>query len=214
MTSVSLRELADSEGDGYLVGRPSHVAELALCDLPEFAPKLGPEGLTPYQVPSGHSGEVLVRGPHVNRGYIGDDEAQRRYKVPMPDGSLWHRTGDLARWDHSGRLWLTGRIADRVPHKGHLLYPYVIESAIANEIPAARCAALIAHEGAKNGELVLCCDPQQEATVIAAAKVLLARRGLDTLPVHRIDDIPMDARHNSKIDRPLLREHRQRKTQP
>jgi acyl-CoA synthetase (AMP-forming)/AMP-acid ligase II len=206
MTGVSLSELAESEGEGYLVGRASPVADLALVDLPELAPPLPPSGLSGFRVPEGASGEVLVRGPHVNQRYIGDDEAVRRYKVRDPDGSLWHRTGDLARRDATGRLWLTGRLPDRFTHRGRLLLPFVIEAALSEAIPEARQAALIAHPAAPDGELVVTSDRAHAEAVTAAARGFLAGRALSEMPVRWVPEIPTDARHNSKIDRPALRE--------
>lgn len=206
MTGVSLAELAESEGEGYLVGRASPVADLALVDLPEIAPPLPESGLSGFRVPEGASGEVLVRGPHVNQRYIGDDEAVRRYKVRDPNGSLWHRTGDLARRDAAGRLWLTGRVPDRFTHRGRLLLPFVIEAALSEAIPEARQAALIAHAAAPEGELVVTSDPAQTEAVAAAARSFLLGRDLAALPVRWVPAIPTDARHNSKIDRPALRE--------
>ncbi len=206
MAGVSLSELVATPGEGYLVGHTAAPAEIELVELPELAPKLGPAGLAPYRVAGEASGEVVVRGPHVNRLYIGDDEANRRLKIPASDGSIWHRTGDLARRDAQGRLWLTGRVADRVRHRGKLLLPFVIEEALLDSVPAVKSAALIAHAAAAEGELVLCCEAAEAAPTLAAVRRHLDERGLNTLPVRRIDRIPTDARHNSKIDRPALRE--------
>lgn len=206
MCGVSLEELVATPGEGYLVGKPAPEAEIELVELPELAPRLGADGLAPYRVKDGSSGEVVVRGAHVNRLYIGDEEANRRYKIPDLDGSIWHRTGDLARRDGAGRLWLTGRVPDRVTHHGQVLLPFVIEDAILSAIPAVQSAALIAHSAAPEGEVVLCCDAAEAERVLGAARSLLVQRELPRLAVRRIEGIPTDARHNSKIDRPALRE--------
>jgi long-chain acyl-CoA synthetase len=50
-------------------------------------------------------GEVLVRGPHVFRGYRGDDEQTRDVLDPETG---WYRTGDLGRLE-DGYLRITGR---------------------------------------------------------------------------------------------------------
>ena len=206
MAGVSLEELVATPGDGYLVGRTAEPAEIELVDLPERAPALDAGGLAPYRVAAEASGEVVVRGPHVNRLYIGDEEANQRFKIPTRDGSIWHRTGDLARRDPQGRLWLTGRVPDRVSHHGKVLLPFVLEEALLHAVPSIHSAALIAHAASPDGEVVLTCAEADAQSALAAARDLLASRDLSRLPVRRIAAIPTDARHNSKIDRPALRE--------
>lgn len=206
MAGVGVEELVAAPGEGYLVGRVAAPAEIELVDLPELAPQLGQEGLARYRVSGAASGEVVVRGPHVNRLYIGDEEANQRFKIRAADGSIWHRTGDLARRDEAGRLWLTGRVPDRVTHHGQVLLPFVLEGALLHAVPEVACAALVAHAAAPDGELVLTCEEAAAEQVLAAARALLVERNLSRLPVRRIAAIPTDARHNSKIDRPALRD--------
>lgn len=206
MAGVAVEELVATPGDGYLVGRVAAPAEIELVDLPELAPRLDAAGLVPHRVANADSGEVVVRGPHVNRLYIGDDEANRRFKIPAPDGSIWHRTGDLARLDSNSRLWLTGRVPDRFTHHGKRLLPFVIESAVIDAVPEVENVALIAHPAAPEGEILLCCAPAVAEQAFTATRRVLAERELSQLPVRRIAAIPTDARHNSKIDRPALRD--------
>ena len=198
MTSVTLEELVATPGHGYLVGRRAPVADLRLVELPEIAPPLGVSGLDPFTVPTGQDGEVLVRGPHVNQTYVGDDEAVRRFKVRDPDGSLWHRTVDVARLDPEGRYWLTGRVPDRVTHRGRVLQPFIVEAQLSEQLPDR--VALVAHAGAPEGELVV-----EGARSVADVRHALDALGLPDLPVRTVASIPVDARHNSKIDRPALR---------
>jgi acyl-coenzyme A synthetase/AMP-(fatty) acid ligase len=53
---------------------------------------------------AGQVGELLVKGPSICSGYLNDPEATRRV---FRDG--WLRTGDLARSDEEGHLWIEGR---------------------------------------------------------------------------------------------------------
>ena len=56
------------------------------------------------ELPAGQVGELLVKGPSISSGYLNDPEATRR---AFRDG--WLRTGDLARQDEEGYLWIEGR---------------------------------------------------------------------------------------------------------
>jgi long-chain acyl-CoA synthetase len=55
------------------------------------------------------SGEIVIYGPNVMKGYHNQEEASRQ--VMTPDGGL--RTGDLGRIDEDGYLYITGRIKEQ-----------------------------------------------------------------------------------------------------
>jgi acyl-CoA synthetase (AMP-forming)/AMP-acid ligase II len=131
-------------------------------------------------------GEVAVRGEQV---------ASER---------AWHRTGDIGRFDANGRLWLLGRVDTAVSHHGCMLYPYAVE-ADALSLHGVRAAALVTHSRAPAGELVV--EPEigaDDGALLRDLRGILAERGLPELAVRVIDDIPMDARHASKVARSAL----------
>jgi len=70
-------------------------------------------------------GEVLVRGPHVIREYWGDPEGTAR---AIRDG--WLHTGDLARRDEEGFLYIVDRKKDMIISGGENIYPAEIESCL------------------------------------------------------------------------------------
>lgn len=129
--------------------------------------------------------EVFVAGPHVNRGYL--DPTDDKSAKSIRDGKLWHRTGDAARMDEQGRLWLLGR---REAAHGDL-FPFAVETA-ALSWPGVRQAALLAEEG--RARLALAGDGlyqdglQERANAIGGVEVVL------------MQSVPMDKRHNSKAD--------------
>lgn len=71
-------------------------------------------------------GELFCKGPNVMKGYLDDDEANARVFV---DG--WFNTGDLARIDEDGYVYITGRKKNVIVLKnGKNIYPEEIEALI------------------------------------------------------------------------------------
>jgi acyl-CoA synthetase (AMP-forming)/AMP-acid ligase II len=178
-----LRETAQGEarGLGSCVGHP--VPELALRVSP-------PDGHHP--LPDGNIGELLVAGDHVNPGYFEDPDADAANKV-RADGRLWHRTGDTGYVDEQGRIWLVGRVSSMVG----ALHPFQIEGR-AQSIPWVIQAALVEVDGAAVLAVVLSDAPSGDWQA-----QLAQRLGVDV--VAELPELPVDPRHNAKIDRRSLR---------
>ena len=71
----------------------------------------------------GASGEVVIRGANVTKGYADNPEANAR---AFTDG--WFRTGDEGRFDEDGYLWLTGRIKEMINRGGEKISPLEIDA--------------------------------------------------------------------------------------
>jgi acyl-CoA synthetase (AMP-forming)/AMP-acid ligase II len=91
-------------------------------------------------------GEMLIRGPQVMDGYLGDEQATRDAFV---DG--WLRTGDLVRV-HNGRFHVVDRIKEMIKYKGYQVVPAELE-AVLRRHPAVRDAAVIGAPDRVNGEI-------------------------------------------------------------
>jgi long-chain acyl-CoA synthetase len=76
-------------------------------------------------VPHREVGEIAVRGPNVMKGYWGKPEETAK---AIPDG--WFRTGDLARQDVDGYLFIVDRKKDMIIRGGENVYPREIEEAL------------------------------------------------------------------------------------
>lgn len=186
------------EGAGLLAGEPAPSIELRI--LPDrWGAPLGPwrrEDLDRESLGAGAVGEIVVTGAHVLGGYLdglGDEET----KIAV-DGRVWHRTGDAGYLDARGRLWLLGRCGARVQDGGGIVYPFAVECA-ASDTPGVARSAFVLHDGRR----VLVVEP--DGTSAAVRETLMTRlawAGLaDVLSVPRI---PVDARHNAKVDYPAL----------
>src|SRR4029453_792553 len=69
-------------------------------------------------------GELLVRGPNVVKGYWNKPEATEETFV---DG--WLHTGDLARMDDAGGVYIVDRSKDRINRGGENVYSSEVEAA-------------------------------------------------------------------------------------
>jgi acyl-CoA synthetase (AMP-forming)/AMP-acid ligase II len=94
------------------------------------------------------SGEVVVRGPNVMRGYYNNPEANAAAFV---DG--WFRTGDTGVIDNDGYLALTGRIKDQINRGGEKISPEEVEAVLLDH-PAVAEAVVFGVPDPKYGEEV------------------------------------------------------------
>ncbi|AWT41227.1 MULTISPECIES: long-chain-fatty-acid--CoA ligase [Streptomyces] len=99
-------------------------------------------------VPPGEVGELAVRGPNLMKGYWNLPDATA---TAIPDG--WLRTGDLARQDEDGYLYIVDRKKDLVIRGGYNVYPREIEEVL-HEHPAVALAAVLGVPDERLGEEV------------------------------------------------------------
>jgi acyl-CoA synthetase (AMP-forming)/AMP-acid ligase II len=83
-------------------------------------------------------GEVLVRGPHVMKGYYRNPQATAS---TLLEGG-WMRTGDLGKIDDDGRLYILGRTKELIIHGGFNVYPPEVEAAL-NDHPQVIQSAVV-----------------------------------------------------------------------
>ena len=89
-------------------------------------------------VEPGRAGELLVRGPNVMAGYWRRPDATAR---TILDG--WLRTGDAARSDETGLVWIVGRVADAFTVAGETVHPGDVERVLGNH-PAVADVGVVA----------------------------------------------------------------------
>jgi acyl-CoA synthetase (AMP-forming)/AMP-acid ligase II len=82
-------------------------------------------------VPTGEEGEILVTGPDLFLGYLGED----------PVGT-WYRTGDLGRLDDDGFLFITGRASSVVKVGGNRVSTEEVAAALRRHEEVAQAAVI------------------------------------------------------------------------
>jgi long-chain acyl-CoA synthetase len=102
-------------------------------------------------LPAGETGEVLVRGPTVMRGYWKDPQATQR---ALANG--WLHTGDVGSLDGAGYLTLRDRSKDLIISGGSNIYPREVEEVLLRHA-AVREVAVIGRPHADWGEEVVAC---------------------------------------------------------
>ncbi|MGH8557014.1 MAG: AMP-binding protein [Methylococcales bacterium] len=101
------------------------------------------------QLPIGQIGELWIRGPQVMKEYW--NRPDETAKVLTPDG--WLKTGDIARIDEQGYIYLVDRKKDLIIVSGFNVFPNEIESVIGSHPDVLECG-VIGIEDADCGEAV------------------------------------------------------------
>ncbi len=182
-------------GNGLLAGHPVEKIQIVILQdtwgkpIPNWSPQEFSERLLPPL----KKGEIVVSGPHVLPGYLnGIGNEETKFRVGE---AIWHRTGDAGCLDNSGRLWLLGRCAAKIWDGEKSIYPFEVEYA-AWEFEEVRHAAFIFNEKKR----ILILEPYEGQSL---PNLTTLQEKLKSAPVDEIKivkKIPMDKRHNTKID--------------
>lgn len=119
------------------IGLPIPSTEIAICN------EAGEE------VPVGQEGELFVKGPQVMQGYW--QRPEETAKVLNSQG--WLATGDIARVDEKGYVYLLERKKDMILVSGFNVYPNEVEAIIAIH-PMVKEVAVVGVPHAISGEMV------------------------------------------------------------
>lgn len=188
-------------GGGLCSGKPATGIQLKIIlnHYGQPLPSLTEQELEAISQAQGQAGEIIVSGDHVLAGYLdGNGDAETKIHVAR---TIWHRTGDAGWVDPESRVWLLGRASETLPPfpspenlpNEALHYPFAIECALRETFPSIRTAAL-----AFRSKRCLVIETEPEGLADAAKKL-----GIEQ--VIRVERIPLDRRHNAKIDYPALR---------
>lgn len=187
---VSFMQLDNAQVPGS-VGRNSPNIECKIVDI-----------TTGEELERDRTGEILIRGPHVMKGYLNDEEATRQ--VLEPDGFL--HTGDLGYVDRQGELFIVDRIKELIKYKGQQVSPVELEAVLLTH-PNIADAAVIGVPDEEASEIpkgfVVVREPatSEEIMAFVAGRVAPYKKIRQIEFIDRIPRTPV-----GKIERRTLRE--------
>jgi acyl-CoA synthetase (AMP-forming)/AMP-acid ligase II len=103
---------------------------------------------TGADVSRGETGELLVRGPQVMKGYLNAPEAT----ADMIDQGGWLHTGDLGRIDPDGYVFIVDRVKELIKYKGLQVPPAELEAVLLAH-PAVADVAVVPSPDEEAGEV-------------------------------------------------------------
>ena len=186
-------------GQGLLAGNVVPETRLRIINDQWGQPigELTPSQFDTLECARGQIGEIVVTGDHVLKGYLdGRGDAETKLRVA---GEVWHRTGDAGKIDPKGRLWLLGRCAAKIQDANGLIYPFAVEC-VASAHPAVRRAALVSHCGKR----LLAIEPSGSFTPSTREQLEQSLTWAALSELRVLKRLPVDRRHNAKIDYPTL----------
>lgn len=146
----------------------------------------------------GVTGHLLLRGSLVTTGYLDDPEATA---AAIERG--WLRTGDLARIDEDGYVWLVGRTQDIIDRGGRSIYAAEVEELLSAHPDVAE-AAVVGVPGRARTETIACVvvpHPGRQPTLAALRRWVAQRLGDHAAPrmLRIADELPRNP--TGKLDR-------------
>ncbi|MGY2079658.1 alpha/beta fold hydrolase [Modestobacter sp. SYSU DS0657] len=205
VTDVSLPEIEAAEQeaggmpDGVCVGRPLPGVELRVSPLDDAGAAVGALTAAP-----GVTGEVCVRGAHVKDRY---DALWITERLSSRDAG-WHRTGDVGHLDADGRLWVEGRLPHVVTTPAGPVTPVGVEQRV-EQLPGVAAAAAVGVGPAGTQQLVVVVVPADgrgrrgrlQPADPELAESVRSRAAVPVSAVLTTARLPVDIRHQSKVDR-------------
>lgn len=151
-------------------------------------------------LPPGESGELIVRGPGVMKGYYKNPEATRKTLI-----NGWLYTGDIARYDKDGFIWLVDRKKDVIICGGENIFPVEIEHFFMQH-QKIQDIAVIGLPDERLGEIpagIICAKPGTTLTKMEINEFGYGLPRYKRLRKIIFADVPRNA--TGKIEKPKLR---------
>jgi acyl-CoA synthetase (AMP-forming)/AMP-acid ligase II len=150
-------------------------------------------------------GELLIRGPHIMKGYLNNPDAT----AASIDPEGWYHTGDVGYVDEEGWFYIVDRTKELIKYKGMQVAPAELEALLLTHA-AVLDVAVVRRPDEEAGEIpkafvVLKPDPQSRATTGESIMTWVADRVSPHKRVRRLEFVDQIPRSPSgKILRRLL----------
>lgn len=157
------------------------------------------------EVPMGEAGEICVRSPTAMTEY-----RDRHDESAKAQAGGWLHTGDIARADAEGRLYIVDRKKDMIVSGGFNIYPKEVEDVIYDD-PAVSLAAVIGVPHEKWGEAVMAyvvgrpgevvdidriqVSIKEHKGAIYCPKVIEVVQAMPQTPLGKVDKVALRAPH-------------------
>ncbi len=184
-------------GVNYLERPESVGPPVAVCDVKVVDP-------AGNELPPGEVGELLIKGPNVIKGYWNKPEATAQ---AFSDG--WFHSGDLARLDADGFVYIVDRAKDMLIRGGENIYCAEVEAALYEHPAVADCAVIgVPHQvlGEEVGAVIVP-RPGEKVAAEEIKEFLGGRIAAFKVPAHLwFRDEPLPRNPGGKILKTRLRE--------
>ncbi|XP_024027088.1 4-coumarate--CoA ligase-like 9, partial [Morus notabilis] len=118
-------------------------------------------------LPPGQKGELLLRGPTIMKGYVGDEKATA--ETFDPEG--WLKTGDLCLFDSEGFLYILDRLKELIKYKAYQVPPAELEHLLQSH-PDIVDAAVIPYPDEEAGQIPMAYVVRRPGSNISEAQVI------------------------------------------
>ncbi len=141
------------------------------------------------ELPIGEEGELCIKGPQVTPGYWQRDEETA--DIFWPDQFL--RTGDIAKVDSEGYIYLVDRKKDMILVSGFNVYPNEVEQVI-SMLPGVLEVGVVGVNQDETGEHVKACIVKRDPALTAELVIAHTRKHLTAYKIPKIvefyDELP------------------------
>ncbi|MGM0600572.1 MAG: fatty acid CoA ligase family protein [Candidatus Rifleibacteriota bacterium] len=206
-----LEETAEEtdSGGGTCVGYPVNGVEVKIIKISDDPIDAFSDEIL---VEDGEIGEIIVKGPIVTQKYYRRPENTSLAKISEGE-QVWHRMGDVGRFDEKGRLWFCGRKGHRVAGPEKTWFTIPCERVFNRHEKVFRTALVGVGEKGKQIP-VICIELEKNVKDLNASELIEELKKIGSEFEHTADikkfllhpGFPVDIRHNAKIGREILAE--------